>query len=219
MKRLLIFLALICAAATLFAQVPLPEHQFAAGRWGFIGSRLYQNDIKAGLAKVNIRVPQSGPMIYEFNAQYVDGLQDGHGGFGVHLFADRAFNGPSWGVGISYLFWLNYDENPVTPGFPKGFSAQVYRSRTNSIMDLVASFDLNQFLPYITWEDITRPVPIRIYVNGNTGEVRIYDPTDLTWTYYWYFYLDQKDLPLKGDWIALRTNGASLSFGLGCDDL
>ncbi|MCL2477909.1 MAG: hypothetical protein FWF22_00305 [Treponema sp.] len=216
MKRLLILLALICAAAVLFAQdIPLPEHQFASGSWTIIGSRLYQTDVTAPLAKTNIRIPQSGPMIYEFNVRYEDGLQDGHAGFGVHIFGDSAYDGKSWGAGNSYLLWLNYDENPVTPGFIKGFSAQVYRSRSNSVMDLVASYDLNQYLPYITWSDITNPVPVRIWVNGNTGEVRVYDPTDPQFINYWYFYLDSKDLPLKGDWISLRTNSASVSFGLG----
>lgn len=208
-------MALICAAATLFAQVPLPEHQFAAGSWTFIGSRLYQTDVKAGLAKVNIRAPQNGPMIYEFNVRYESGLEDGHGGFGLHVFADSAYNGRSWGAGNSYLLWLNYDENPVTPGFTKGFSAQVYRSRTNSIMDLVANYDLNQYLPYITWEDLSKPQPVRIWINGETGECRVYDPSDPELLNYWYFYFDKKDVPLRGSWIALRTNGASVSFGLG----
>ena len=150
-------MALLCVAATLFAQVQLPEHQFAAGRWNFVGTRLFQSDIKAGLAKVNIRAPQSGPMQYEFNVRYEDGLQDGHGGFGIHIFGDSAYNGASWGAGKSYLIWINYDEKPVTPGFIRGFSAQVYRSRTNSVMDLVQSYDLNQYLPYISWDDLRKP--------------------------------------------------------------
>ena len=215
MKKLLVFVALICAAATLFAQAPLPNYQFAAGGWGFVGSRLYQNDIRAGLAKVNIQAPQNGPMIYEFNVKYEDGLQDGHGGFGLHIFVDNAYNGPSWGAGNSYLLWLNYDENPVTPGFTRGFSAQVYRSRSNSVMDLVANYDLNQYLPYITWDDIINPVPVRIWINGDNGEVRVYDPSDPYLADYWYFYLDNRDVPLKGNWVALRTNGVSLSFGMG----
>jgi hypothetical protein len=215
MKRFILFLVVACAAASLFAQVPLPDHQFAAGNWGFIGSRLYQNDARAGLAKVNIRAPQSGPMIYEFNVRYENGLQDGHGGFGLHIFADSAYNGPSWGVGDSYLLWLNYDERPITPGIPYGFSAQLYKSRTNSIMDLVDSFNLNQYLPYITMDDISNPVPIKIWVDGNTGEVRAYDPSDPALLDYFYFYLPRTGLPLRGNWVALRTNGVSLSFGMG----
>ena len=214
MKRFLIFLALICAATTLFAQVALPEHQFASGRWGFVGTRLYQNDVHSGLAKFNLRVPQRGAMIYEFTARYEDGMQDGHGGFGIHVFMDTAYNGRSWGAGNSYLLWLNYDKN-ATGRVHKGFSAQVYRSRSNSVMDLVTSYDLNQYVPYITWADVMQPVNIRIYVNGDTGEVRVYDPSDPTFSYYWFFFLDRRDLPLRGDWIALRTNGVSLSFGMG----
>jgi hypothetical protein len=215
MKRLLIFLALICAATTLFAQVALPEHQFAAGRWGFVGTRLYQNDTTAGLAKMNLRIPQSGPMLYEFTARYEDGLQDGHGGFGLHIYGDSAYNGPSWGAGKSILLWLNYDEKPVTRGFPTGFTAQIYRSVTNSQMELLDSFDLNWTLPYITWDDLRQPVPIKIWINGETGEVRVYDPSDPTLTGYFYFNLPQRDLPLRGNWVSLRTNGASLSFGMG----
>jgi hypothetical protein len=212
MKRLFFFLLVLGVSVSLFAQVQLPEYHFAAGSWGFLGDRVYQNNARSGLAKANIRVPQQGPMIYEFNARYEDGLQDGHGGFGFHVFADSAYNGPSWGVGKSYLLWLNYDEKPITPGIPRGFSAQVYRSINNSRMELVQSFDLNEYLPYITWDDIRNPVPLKIWVNGDTGEVRAYDPSDPSLSRYWYFYLS--GAPLKGDWIALRTNGAKLSFGL-----
>ena len=164
---------------------------------------------------MNLRAPQSGIMIYEFNARYEDGLQNGQGGFGLHIFADRAHNGPSWGVGNSYLLWLNYDEKPTSVSIPRGFSAQIYKSVSNSVMNLVETFDLNEYLPYITWDDITNPVPIKIWANGDTGEVRVYDPSDPELKNYFYFYLDRRDLPLKGDWVALRTNGVSLSFGLG----
>ena len=205
-------MALLCAAVSLFAQA-LPEHQFAAGRWSFIGSRLYQSDKTAGLAKMNIRVPQNGPMIYEFNVRYEDGIQDGHGGFGIHVFEDAAFNGRSWGAGRSWLLWLNYDEHPVAnSGIPYGFSAQVYQSRSNSLMDLKQSYDLNMYVPYITWNDITSIVPVKIYINGDTGEVRVYDPTDPQLSAYWYFFIDKG---LRGDWISIRTNGASVSFGAG----
>ena len=214
MKRLVLFLAMLFVAVSLFAQVPLPEHQFAAGRWGWVGSRLYQNDANAPLAKMNLRAPQSGPMIYEFNVRYENGLQNGHGGFGIHLFVDTPFNGPSWGVGRSILLWLNYDENPVTAGFPRGFTAQIYRSLNNSSMELLDNFDLNWALDLLTWDDLLYIVPVRIWVNGNTGEVRVFDPTDPALSYYWFFYIDQRYLPLRGDWIAVRTNGISVSFGI-----
>ena len=131
MKRFFLFFLVLGLGTALFAQVQLPEHQFASGRWGLTGPRLYQNDANAPLAKMNLRAPQSGPMLYEFNVRYEDGLQNGHGGFGIHAYVDNAFNGPSWGAGRSILLWLNYDENPATRGFPQGFTAQIYRSLTN----------------------------------------------------------------------------------------
>jgi hypothetical protein len=215
MKRLFLFVLALGLAVSLFAQVQLPEYHFASGSWSFIGPRLYQNDTGARLAKINIRIPQSGPMVYDFNARYEDGVQDGHGGFGLHIFTDSAYNAASWGAGRSYLLWLNYDEAPITKGIPKGFSAQVYRSVSNSRMDLVESVDLNQFLPLLTWDNLSYPVPLRIWVNGDSGEVRVYDPTDPNLANYFYFYIDRKDLPLRGNWVALRTNGIKLSFGMG----
>jgi hypothetical protein len=215
MKRLILFLLLTGMAISLFAQVQLPVHRFASGNWNLIGTRLYQNDEKARLAKVNIQAPQSGPMIYEFNARYEDGVQDGHGGFGLHVFADSVIDTASWGSGKSYLLWLNYDENPVTSGIPKGFSAQVYKSLSNSRMELIQSVDLNEYLPLLTAENLSNPVPFRIWINGDSGEVRVYDPSDPNLANYYYFNVDSKDVPLKGDWIALRTNGIKLSFGLG----
>jgi len=211
MKRMVLVLALLAAGTLVFAQVNLPEHTFVSGRWAISGNRLYQNDASAGLAKMNIRVPQSGAMIYEFNARYEGGAEDGHGGFGLHIFADSAYNQVSWGAGNSYLLWLNYDEKPSNKAIPAGLSAQVYRSRTNSQMDLVQSYDLNGLADQLTYEDISAIVPFKIVADGNTGEIQVYDPTDDT-TYY-EFYVDRKDLPLKGNWAVLRTNGVKLSFG------
>jgi len=210
MKRLILFLLVLGVGVSLFAQVQLPEHHFASGNWTFVGDRLYQNDANARLAKVNIRAPQSGPMIYEFNVRYEDGIQDGHGGFGIHLFADDVLHRASWGSGTSYLLWLNYDERPVTPRIPRGFSAQLYKSNSNSSMDLIESYDLNQYAYLLTWENCAMyPVPAKIWVDGSTGEVRVYDPT--LPTYYYYFYLPTRNL--RGNWVSLRTNGLKLSFG------
>ena len=211
MKRMVLVLMLLATGTLVFAQVYLPEHYFVSGRWGVSGQRLYQNDEKAGLAKVNIRVPQQGAMIYEFDVRYEGGAEDGHGGFGLHIFADTAYNEKSWGAGNSYLLWLNYDENPLSRSIPAGLSAQIYRSRTNSIMDLVESFDLN-FLDYLlTYENLSKPVPFKIIADGNTGEIRIYDPTLLDDTYY-VVDMDRRDLPIRGNWVVLRTNGIRLSF-------
>jgi hypothetical protein len=210
MKRIVLFLVVFGIAASMYAQSQLPPYRFAAGSWGFVGERLFQNDAKSGLAKVNFQAPQSGPMVYEFNAHYEGGAEDGHGGFGLHIFGDSAYNSASWGSGNSYLLWLNYDENPINRSIPKGLSAQVYRSRTNSQMDLVESVDLNVYAPYLN--DLSAPVSFRIFADGNTGEVRVYDPVDPE-TYY-YFYVSNKDVPLKGNWASLRTNGIKLSFAL-----
>jgi hypothetical protein len=212
MKRCVVFLLVFGTAASLFAQVQLPEHRFASGNWVISGQRLYQNDAKARLAKVNIRAPQNGPMAYDFNARYEAGAEDGHGGFGLHIFADSVYNGPSWGSGVSYLLWLNYDENPANKNIPRGLSAQIYRSYTNSRMELVQSVDLNQYASLLTADNLSSPVPFKIRVDGITGEMRVYDPTDASGAAYYYFYIDKKDLPLKGDWVALRTNGITLSF-------
>ncbi|MCL2318800.1 MAG: hypothetical protein FWC45_01850 [Treponema sp.] len=215
MKRLFLVLLVLGVGVSLFAQAQLPEYHFASGNWSFAGDRLYQNDAKARLAKVNVRVPQSGPMIYEFNARYEGGAEDGQGGFGIHIFANNVLNSASWGSGVSYLLWLNYDEHPITKGIPAGFSAQVYRSYTNSYMQMVASVDLNQYAYLLTPEALANPIPLRIWVDGNTGEVRVYDPTNPDSGFYFYYFMDKKDLPIKGSWLSLRTNGMKMSFGLG----
>ena len=215
MKRFILFLLVLGVGVSLFAQ-QLPEYHFAtgSGNWSFIGNRLYQNDTRAGLAKTNFRVPQNGPMIYEFNVRYEDGIQNGHGGFGVHIFADDVLHRASWGSGTSYLLWLNYDEKPITRGIPRGFSAQVYRSNSNSSMDLVESYDLNEFDYLLTYENCAmNTVPGKIWVDGNTGEVRVYDPTDPALADYFYFYLPTRNL--RGNWVSLRTNGIKLSFQMG----
>ena len=217
MKRLVFFVLVVGIAMSLFAQADVPETSFASGNWGFVGPRLYQNDAAARLAKVNLRVPQSGPMIYEFNARYEGGAEDGHGGFGLHIFIDNAYNSASWGAGSSYLLWLNYDEAPYTTGIPAGFSAQVYRSTTNSRMDLVESVSLDEYLPLLTEENLSGSIPFKIEANGDTGEIRVYDPTDPELNNYYYFFIDRKDLPLRGNWAALRTNGMKVSFAMGLE--
>ncbi|MDR2159526.1 MAG: hypothetical protein LBP23_05620 [Treponema sp.] len=213
MKRGILFLMVFGAAAALFAQVNLPEHRFASGSWSVSGQRLYQTDAKARLAKLNIRVPQNGPMVYEFTARYESGADDGHGGFGLHIFGDKVLNAASWGSGNSYLLWLNYDENPIDKkNIPAGLSAQVYRSYTDSRMELIQSYDLNNYAPLLTSDNLAQPVYFKIWADGNTGEVRVYDPADASGESWYSLNLDRKDLPLKGNWVALRTNGIGLSF-------
>ena len=216
MKRFILLILVLGISFSLFAQMQLPEHHFAtgSGNWGFIGNRLYQNEANARLAKMNMRIPQSGPMIYEFNVRYEGGIEDGHGGFGVHLFVDDVINRASWGSGSSWLLWLNYDENPLSAQIPRGFSAQIYRSTSQINMDLVESFDLNEYVDFLTEEIWSYPVPAKIWVNGNTGEVRVFDPTDPALDFFFWFYLPI-NTPLTGNWVSLRTNGLRLSFEMG----
>jgi hypothetical protein len=215
MKRLVLLLVALVVSGVLYAQVALPNYSIASGSWNFSGGRLYQNDEKAGLAKVNIQVPQEGAMMYEFNARYEAGGEDGHGGFGIHVFGDRIINSPSWGSGRSYLLWLNYDENPGSSQIPSGLSAQVYRSYSHSYMELIDSVDLNEYITDVYVEDLDYPVPFKILVDGSTGEVRAYDPRDPD--AYFYYNIDLGGTALKGDWVALRTNGVDLSFAMGLD--
>jgi len=210
MKRFVLCALALGISLPLFAQTP--EYRFAFGRWQFDGPRLYQNDENARLAKVNLRVPQSGAMIYEFSVRYEGGAEDGHGGFGLHIFVDSPHNGPSWGAGNSYLLWLNYDNAPFTRGIPRGLSAQVYRSLSNSRMDLLESVSLNEYLPLLTRENLQNPTSFRIIADGNTGEVRVYNPFEPGGNSYFVFYIDRRNLPLRGNWVSLRTNGIRLSF-------
>ena len=214
MKRFVLFVLVMGIAMSISAQVKVPDYTFASGSWRFTGSRLYQNDAKARLAKVNFRVPQSGIMIYQFNVQYEGGAEDGHGGFGLHIFVDSALNKASWGAGKSWLLWLNYDEKPLSKDIPAGLSAQIYRSITNSRMLLIDSVPLTEYEPLLTDENLDSPITFKIIADGNTGEIRVYDPTDPDNRTYFYFFIDKKDLPLKGSYVALRTNGIKLSFAL-----
>lgn len=210
MKKALVLLVLVGLLVPVFAaEGSLPEYQFAQGEWALIGDRLYQMDSDDPLAKVNIQIPQKGSMVYEFNVRYEGGAEDLHGGFGLHVFADSAHPRKSWGSGKSYLLWLNYDSNPVSDDIPAGFSAQVYKSVSHTRMDLVKSIDLNRYAYLLTPSNLDLKVPAKIVVNGDTGMVKVYSPMDPN--YYFYFYLDDK--AMEGDWIALRSNGLSLSFG------
>ncbi|GHV94464.1 hypothetical protein AGMMS50293_07840 [Spirochaetia bacterium] len=210
MKKIMLVLLLLAAGAILYAQVNLPEYRFASGNWAITGQRLYQNDANARLAKMNIRVLQDGAMAYEFDARYEGGAEDGHGGFGLHIFVDSPYNSLSWGAGVSYLLWLNYDEKPLSRDIPRGLSAQVYRSYTNSRMELVQSFDLNRYTELLTDENLASPVHFKIIADGITGEIHVYDPTDES--SYYVLNLNRRDLPLKGNWVVLRTNGMRMSF-------
>ncbi|MDR1232458.1 MAG: hypothetical protein LBK61_13780 [Spirochaetaceae bacterium] len=221
MKKLLFWALVFAVAAGLSAQnvtvreVPEIEYARDAGAWSFTGPRLSQEDEGARLAKVNLGVQQEGEMLYEFNVRYEGGAEDGHGGVGIHILGDSRIDRASWGSGKSYLLWLNYDEHPISSDIPAGLSAQVYQSTTHSQMTLLHSMDLNDYLWYLDDEALSESIPFRILVNCDTGEVRVYDPTEDLDSVYFVFNIDKSDLPLKGDWVALRTNGVKASFALG----
>ena len=158
-----------------------------------------------------IKMPQRGVMTYSFNVRFEGGMEDLHGGFGIHVFANSVFPRKSWGTGNSYLLWLNYDAYPISKDIPRGLSVQVYKSVSHSRMHLIKSLDLNAYAYLIENAGPDTLLPVTLIVNGNTGIVRIANPLDPAS----FFVLDlDTDRILRGDWIALRTNGMAASFGL-----
>lgn len=181
---------------------------YGYGEWQQTGGRLYQNNATNPLAKINFSVPQSGTVEYNFNVRYqAGGFSDRKGGFGIQIFVNNPFDGMSWGDGTSYLLWLNYDEHPSYGG--AGFRAQVYESTSATQMTLVPGYDIALDPAYLTQDNMDTIVPVRITVNGSTGEVAVKDPTRSNWEY--VFYLPTP--PGNGSAIALRTNSLSVSFG------
>ena len=83
-------------------------------------------------------------------------------------------------------------------------------------MDLLHSISLDEYFPLLTRENLAHPIPFKIEAY-ETGEIRIYDPTDPEMLEYFYFNIDTGELPLSGDWIVLRTNGMRASFTMGLD--
>lgn len=177
------------------------------GEWKAAGGRLYQNDTEEPLAKINFRVPQSGEMEYTFDVRYEGGgVEDLEAGFGIQIFADRVHNGRSWGNGKSWLLWLNYDEETTYGG--EGFRAQVYQSTSHTKMELLKDYDVPLNDAALTTANLNTIVPAKIVVNGNTGEVKVWDPT--VQNRYYKFYLPEA--PGKGSYVSLRTNSLAASF-------
>jgi hypothetical protein len=178
MKKVLVLvlLLLVFIIAPSFGISP-SVFKYAYGEWNIEGNRLVQNDLDAGMARVDVPYPQAGISEYQFNVQYINGgADDGHAGFGIHIFVDNPAPGKAWGNGDSYLLWMNYDEN--AKGITKGLSAQVYKSLNNSQMDLVADFDLNKYSNLISEANADFVLPVKMTVNGITGDVKVYDPTN-----------------------------------------
>ena len=176
------------------------------GNWEIKRGRLVQTDIKNPLAKINIKAEQNGNVMYEFNVRYESGgIEDLMGGFGIQIFIDKAFNGKSWGNGESYLLWINYDEKPTYGG--PGFRGQVYKSYSNSRMYLMSGYEIELNESFLNEKYMNYIVPVKFVVNGNTGDVKIYDPTIDKWL---YFNLGSRRN--KGNYISFRTNSLSVSI-------
>ena len=187
------------------------DYGFTYGDWEIMGNRLYQEDEDCGIAKAWMAYPQQGIVEYNFNVRYEGGMfEDGHAGFGIHLFVDKPAKGFSWGEGKSYLLWVNYDRNPVSKSIPKGLSVEIYESSSNSRMKLVQAVDLSRLEKTLMAIPRNTVVPVRMVANGRTGEIRIYDP--LNTSYYYTLNLGNRT-PLKGSYVTLRTNGGAFSFG------
>lgn len=177
------------------------------GDWEIKGGRLYQDDVDEPLAKINVAARQSGEMQYEFDVRYEGGgFTDLMGGFGIHIFVNDPWNGMSWGNGSSFLLWLNYDPMPTYGS--KGFTAQVYKSSSETKMELVGEFDLNRFAYLLNASNMNISIPARIKIDGNTGSVWVEDPT---LPGYGYRFSLGGSLG-TGNYVALRTNSLALSF-------
>ncbi len=215
----------------------------ASGDWEVDGNRLHQRSSSALMARVDHEIPDETVYEIRFNVRYEDGgykseqdlvNQIFHAGFGVHVgLANPLLGVESWGAGESYLLWLNLDTRGQTAEqYPDhfGLRAQVYESQGPVQMDLVTadwverelgseklSIDIPAALraagihlaisdvePYLGHE-----IPMRIQVNNRTGTVRVADPTASVW---YRLPLDANVLR-AGDYLALRTNSLSVSFG------
>jgi hypothetical protein len=230
MKKNVLCLILFCAvtAGSLFAQSVLAEDSFASlGAWKSAGGKwlangsLVQGDTSAGLARINRQIPQSGVYQVDFTVKYVGGgfasaqaARQGkyHAGFGIHIGVDRPAASIAWGNGRSYLLWVNLDTTVAGNSPHFGFRGQVYQSQTNTRMNLMKDYNVEILpvaaaLPALN-NFVGKEVPVKILINTNDGEIRVYDPTAPG--YYYYFYLDPK--LLKGSWLSLRTNKLSAAF-------
>jgi len=177
------------------------------GGWKTSGGRLQQSDVVNPLTKINFRVPQSGEMEYTFDVRYEGGgVEDRKAGFGLQVFVDKAHTGKSWGNGDSWLLWLNYDEKASYGG--KGFRAQVYRSKSDTNMVILEDYNVPLDDSVLTDAQLDTVVPAKIVVNGNTGEVKVWDPT--VSNRYYRFYLPEA--PGRGSYVSLRTNSLAASF-------
>jgi hypothetical protein len=233
----LLVVGLVLSPILLVAQT-LVDTTFASGLGGWTGSngtwavrdgRLVQSDVAGAMTKCYIRVPQSGVMRYEFDVMYVTGGEtDGYGAFGLHVFVDSLIPSKSWGNGKSTLFWVTFDPKAYGVNAQSGtaFYGQVYKSATNIDMNLypgayshvpIPAVSPATGGPWMTWvypvgnyriPNPLVPVKVKIDVDTNAGEARVWDPvyTD----YYYRVPLDRSIT--RGEYIVLRTSSVSMSF-------
>jgi hypothetical protein len=207
------------------------------GEWGIRGGMLVQRDTSTGLARIDRPVPQSNEIEISFKVRYqAGGFEDTmalnrgylHAGFGIQIGVENPPLGRvAWGDGNSYLLWLNLDTRPDTMANASqhvGFRGQVYRSRTNAVMDLsddarygvqlnadiIAALNANGINLGIN--DLQRyldvQVPIKLRVNYTTGVVMVMDPTNPS---LWLTF-DLDPAVLRGNYMSLRTNSLAVSF-------
>jgi hypothetical protein len=219
-KRVFVAFAFACAlAATAFAQTivdndfsgPLPASWIkAAGSWQVKDGKLVQADSGENMAVLNIPCQQSGVMQYEFDLEYVDGFQDGYGGFGIHILVSDPSRGRAWGDGTSGLLWLAMDN--LTYG--SGIFAQAYASTSLTRMGLYPprpiadGFEFRLPDQYVQPEYLSVTIPVKIVVDIPGGEIRLYDPLDMN-TYYAF----SVTIPISsGSYFAFRTNSLAAKF-------
>ena len=196
-----LFLPLLC--------LPLfGEELFGApeGDWVFEDNRLYQRDAHAPRAKLWMAVEQSGSTIYEFTLRYEGGLEDGHGGVGIHILGEGIPQGKSWGLGSSYLLWLNYDETPANSHIPAGWSVQLYQSQSNEEMILLASESAPVLLKQLMEN---QELHVQLIYHSEESTLHIKNPNQNTTL--WVISLPESQERI-GHFVALRTNGLSASF-------
>lgn len=240
MKRTLALLAMafVLTPFVVLAQAPLVDSTFASGldgwtagngSWAVKAGRLVQADVKDGMTKCYVKVPQSGVMRYEFDVMYVGGgEEDGYGAFGLHVFVDSLIPSISWGNGKSYLFWVTFD--PKAYGVDKvgktAFYGQIYKSTTNVDMWLlpgqyshiaIPAVSPATGKPWMTWvypkgnyviPNPAVPVKVKIDVDADNGEAKVWDPVYTDW-----YYRVPLDKSIKsGSYVILRTSSAAMSF-------
>lgn len=229
MKKIALSLLVFCvvAAGSLFAQTVVASDNFSSmgswrasyGTWKADGA-LVQSNTKTGLARINRALPQSGVYQLEFTAKYLDGgyadaraaaMGRYHAGFGIHIGVDNPAPSISWGNGKSYLMWFNLDTTVPRNSEHFGLRGQVYKSESHSRMNLMKDNNV-EILPIdvvnANLDSLMYALPVKMIVNTNDGEIRVYDPT--VEDYYYYFYLDPK--LLKGSHVSFRTNRVGMAF-------